>query len=123
VDVNLYDASKYQLLYYPCGTAPVWYNLFICLYSHSNWFYFFSPCISDASPATFETPVDARWEDDHPDAEEELDKKSRLEGKDGEPSAQDNKASQDFNKRKEIFRLVSEKENSSVAIGCGSQTF
>lgn len=52
-----------------------------------------------ASPATFETPVDARWEDDHPDAEEDLDKKSRLEGKDGEPAAQDNKASQDFNKQ------------------------
>ncbi|PNF24344.1 Protein DGCR14 [Cryptotermes secundus] len=52
-----------------------------------------------ASPATFETPVDARWEDDHPDAEEELDKKSHLEEKDGEPAAQDNKASQDFNKQ------------------------
>lgn len=66
--------------------------------------------------------MDARREDDHPDAEEELDKKSRLEGKDGEPAAQDNKASQDFNKRKEIFRLVSERENSSIAFGSGSQT-
>jgi hypothetical protein len=67
--------------------------------------------------------VDARREDDHPDAEEELDKKSRLEGNDGEPAAQDNTASQDFNQRKEIFRLVSEMENSFVAFGSDSQTF
>jgi hypothetical protein len=55
--------------------------------------------ISDPSPATFETPRDARQEDDHLDAEVELNKKSPVEGKDDKPAAQDEKASQDFNKR------------------------
>ncbi|KDR09235.1 protein DGCR14 [Zootermopsis nevadensis] len=50
-----------------------------------------------ASPATFETPLDARREDDHPDAEDEPDK-SQLEGKDGTFTEQD-KSSQDFDKQ------------------------
>jgi len=68
-------------------------------------------CISDASPATFETPLDARREDDHPDAEEESDKKSHLQGKEA-PTSQDDKSSQDSNKCNETSRLVSESKNS-----------
>lgn len=64
---------------------------------------FESLCISDASPATFETPLDARREDDHPDAEDEPDK-SQLEGKDGTFTEQD-KSSQDFDKRNETLGL------------------
>jgi hypothetical protein len=61
-------------------------------------------CISDASPATFETPLDARREDDHPN-EEEPDKKLQLEEKDDAFTGQDDKSSQDFEKRNETFRL------------------
>lgn len=65
-------------------------------------------CVSDASPATFETPLDTRREDDHPDAEEEPDKKSQLEGENDAFTGQDDKSSQDFDKRNETFRLVYE---------------
>jgi len=57
-------------------------------------------CISDASPATFETPLDARREDDHLDAEEESGKRTNADGKDSLPTGHDDKSSQDSNKRK-----------------------
>jgi hypothetical protein len=62
-------------------------------------------CISDASPATFETPLDTRREDDHLVAEEELGKRTDVEGKDGPPAAHDDKSSQDSNKRKEKLHI------------------
>jgi hypothetical protein len=64
-----------------------------------------SLCISDASPATFETPLDARREDDHLDAEEESDKRTNVDGKDSPPTGHDDKSSQDPNKRKETLRI------------------
>ena len=60
-------------------------------------------CISDASPATFETPLDARREDDHLDAEEESGKRTDVGGKDSPPAGHDDKSSQDSNKRKETL--------------------
>ena len=59
--------------------------------------------IADASPATFETPLDARREDDNPDAEEQSGKKTDEEAKGGPPTTHDDKSSQDFNKRKEAL--------------------
>jgi len=64
-----------------------------------------SVCISDASPATFETPLDARREDDHLDAEEEPGKRTNVDGKDSPPAGHDDKLSQDSNKRKETLRI------------------
>ena len=59
--------------------------------------------IADASPATFETPLDARHEDDHLDAEEESGKRTNVDGKDSPPTAYDDKSPQDSNKRKETL--------------------
>ena len=64
-----------------------------------------SLCISDASPATFETPLDARREDDHLDAEEESGKRTNVDGKDSPPAGHDDTSSQDSNKRKETLRI------------------
>jgi hypothetical protein len=62
-----------------------------------------SLCVSDASPATFETPLDARREDDHPEPEEESAQKTHVEEKDGPSAVCDDKASQDSNKGKETL--------------------
>jgi len=61
--------------------------------------------ISDASPATFETPLDARREDDHLDAEEESGKRTDVGEKDSPPADHDDKSPQDSNKRKETLRI------------------
>jgi hypothetical protein len=61
--------------------------------------------ILDASPATFETPLDARREDDHPDAEGQSGKEANVEEKDNPPTTHDDKSSQDCNKRKEMFGI------------------
>jgi hypothetical protein len=60
-------------------------------------------CISDASPATFETPLDARREDDHLDAEEEAGNRTNVDCKDSPPAGHDDKSAQDSNKRKETL--------------------
>jgi hypothetical protein len=75
-------------------------------------------CISDASPATFETPLDARREDDHPDAEEEPDKTSQLKGKDDAFTGQDDKSSQDFDKGNETLDLFVKVETARIALRC-----
>jgi hypothetical protein len=62
-------------------------------------------CISDASPATFETPLDARREEDHLDAEEETGKRANVDGKDSSPTGHDDISSQDSNKRKETLHI------------------